>query len=67
MTLGPRTSSRPGWPTGSGAQVSGSTMRTLMPGSGWPIVPRLAPIWRKPAARKSCVLTATAGEHSVQP
>ena len=46
---------------------SGSTMRTLTPGSGWPILPRLAPTCRKPAERKSCVLTATAGAHSVQP
>ncbi len=37
MTLGPRTSSRPGWPSGTAMPdcgSSGSTMRTLMPGSG---------------------------------
>jgi len=30
-----------------------TAMRTLIPGTGWPILPRLAPTCRKPAARKS--------------
>ena len=55
-------------PSGSGSHVSGSTIRTPIPGQ------RMADrcrAWRRPAgnraARKSRVFTATAGEHSVQP
>ena len=67
MTLGPLTSNMPGVSGGNEAKLSGSTIWTDTPGSGWPTVPLREAGWKYPAARKSGQLTAMTGAHSVTP
>ena len=45
ITLGPLTSSMPGVSGGNGVKLSGSTICTDTPGSGWPTVPRREAGW----------------------
>ena len=69
MTCTPPIRIRPSSPGGSGASVTGSTMRKLVPGNGMPTVPGLEPVWifQLSVSMASGTLTLATGVVSVAP